>query len=214
MIHKKYTVSPLILGFLLTLIISCDGVESKAIELKKTQNRTAINDSIYNFFWLYSIDTMDGFDEYFSKKATIDLVEDEYHLFKNGTENQAETILEKIAWRIFVKSYILKTHINQIRLSRKNPEVMHACRYGTIGEISITLREGNDFDIHATSWFTDELYEGSYKIVSDTLFLFFDGEKRDSFSDTLIVTEEQLLPPGGENSNYIMYFRKSESGCY
>ena len=203
----------------LSTLCSCNR-NSKESDKYEFKNKTAISDKTYNSLRLYKIDTITGFDEYFQDLENCNTARYVYFLLHApegmGTNNlyffdlnNIEELFEYLEFKDFMIENYLSTTKTKIYLNSKNNTIISAWYEGTQNQALLSLREGADFDIHWTSAFSNTLFEGTYRMNSDTVFLSFNSESPTRVGDTLIVNDGFLVPINymDESLNYNTPFK-------
>lgn len=203
---KKYLAFLSLLISVQALTLSCGNNNSKEGDSKISKNRTQIQDSIYNFFYLSSMDTMEGFDAYFRDSNNVKRLEDDFAMVK-GLDSTYASFDEKLILNAMLTNQIRNAHRNRIRLNQKGSKWKYGCYEGTIRTVKFVLRDDKSFDIHSIVLFGNDLYEGTYTLKSDTLYLSFTTEKPSFMSDTMLMTEDWIRSiPERDAKNYYLSF--------
>jgi hypothetical protein len=72
---------------------------------------------------------------------------------------------------------------------------IRACYEGTQNQSYIKFREDSTFEINSTGvFFADFWYTGQWTKSGDTIFMKFDGERPNNFSDTLVIHKDHFIP--------------------
>ena len=105
---------------------------------------------------------------------------------------------------------ILYTFFSPYRFDSENLEsgvVLIACFEGTQNQAVLKFRKNNTFDIHWTgTFFANNWYFGTYKKVSDTIFLSYKSERPYRIGDTLLNANQELLTLNQSRIDTQQYF--------
>lgn len=204
---KKKASLLVVVSLLLPACFSCNSKSSKPSELDSSlRNETNLDDSVYFGLYLYELDTIPGVKAYLDDTMNQRYVTSIFRGIHQLKDSIPGGFIEQIGWSIRFRQFILKSIKNKIRLSQKGAILIKGRRDGTLSQIILSIREDGEFDVHSTSWFSDELYEGTYKLKSDTLLLTFTTEKYEHLGDSLILKDEEILSINKSRTDYIDYY--------
>lgn len=176
------------------------------------KNSTNIEDSIFYFFKLYKIDSIAGFDKYFLDTSNQNKLKSIYQVIQGIDKDYSISQKEKDEMLIFFKQLVLNHIRTEIYLSQKSPISLRACYEGTQNQAMFSLRENGSFDIHWTSTFGGQLFEGTYTSFSDTIILIYETEQPQRVGDTLILLGNSIMTINKAETNH-QYVTFTQGNC-
>ena len=116
-----------------------------------------------------------------------------------------ETFYKRNYWTsgigILALSLVIFRPIEFVIESLKSDVVVFAFCEHTVTSVSVTLRKDKTFEYNAGAFLEQEIYFGTYKIVSDTVILSFDLQKPEYLGDTLVYKNNFLKEVGNAKHN-------------